>query len=133
MVRPREHAGVSILIVDDEHGLGEMLKDVLVDVGYDVSLAINGRRALDRLQERTFDVVLTDVMMPVMDGVELARILRADARHQLTRIVLMTAMLSVAPAEAGLYDAVLEKPFTPDSLFTTLSAVRLTPRLIRDR
>ena len=133
MVPPREQAGVSILIVDDEHGLGEMLKDVLVDVGYDVSLAINGRRALDRLQERTFDVVLTDVMMPVMDGVELARILRADTRHQHTRIVLMTAMLSVAPAEAGLYDAVLEKPFTPDSLFTTLSAVRFTPRLTRDR
>ena len=129
MAPTNENAGSSILIVDDEYGLGEMLRDVLVDVGYDVSLAMNGRRALAQLQDRTVDVVLTDVMMPVMDGLELARALRAEPRHQRMRIVFMTSLRSIASAEEGLCDAVLEKPFTPDSLLATLSAVRSTSRL----
>jgi len=128
MTAPNQPARPAILIVDDEYGLGEMLRDVLVDVGYEVSLAINGRRALAQLQDRTFDVVLTDVMMPVMGGAELAQALRADPRHRHVRILFMTSLLSVAPSEDGLYDAILEKPFTPEHLLATLDAVRgLTP------
>ena len=122
------HTRSSILIVDDEYGFPEMLRDVLVEVGYDVSLAINGSRALVQLRDRTFDVVLTDVMMPVMDGLELARALRADPRHRHLRIVVMTSLLSVAGSEDGLWDAVLEKLFTPEHLLATLDVVRqLTP------
>jgi two-component system chemotaxis response regulator CheY len=124
MTRPNEHTRSTVLIVDDEYGLGELLRDVLVDAGYDVSLAVNGCRALVQLQDRTFDVVLTDVMMPVIGGVELARALRADPRHQGLRIVLMTSLLSVIPSEDTLWDAALEKPFTPERLLTTLEAVR---------
>jgi CheY-like chemotaxis protein len=118
-----EYTRSTILIVDDEYGLGDMLRDLLVGVGYDVSLAINGHRALLQLQDRTFDIVLTDVMMPVMDGVELARRLRADPRHQGLRIVLMTSLLSRAHSEDGVCDAVLEKPFTPEHLLATLEAL----------
>jgi len=129
MTPPNDHTRPTILIVDDEYGLGEMLRELLVDVGYEVSLAINGYRALVQLQNRTFDVLLTDVMMPVMGGPELARALRADPRHQHLRILFMTALLSAGPSDERLYDAILEKPFTPEHLLATLEAVRgLNPR-----
>jgi len=117
------HARPSILIVDDEFGLAEMLRELLTDIGYDVRLAINGRLALAVLRERAADVVLTDVMMPVMNGPELARALRQDERFRNTRIVFMTSLASALRAESDLGDAVLEKPFTPERLIATLRGI----------
>ena len=71
-------ASRAILIVEDEYGLAELLRDMLTERGYDVSLAINGRLALEVLRERRIQLVLTDTMMPVMDGPELAKAMRAD-------------------------------------------------------
>ena len=72
----------SVLIVDDEFGLAEMLREMLREAGYDVTLAINGQLALEILGERPIDLVLTDMMMPVMDGAELAKIGRASCRER---------------------------------------------------
>ena len=112
----------SILIVDDEFGLAEMLREVLRDYGYEVTLAINGRLALDILGERSIDLVLTDMMMPVMDGEELARAMRTSEVHRRVPIVMMTSLPSATPRRTGLYDAVIRKPFTPDVLLTTMTA-----------
>lgn len=111
----------SILIVDDEFGLAEMLREMLRDHGYDVTLAINGRLALDVLGERSVDLVITDMMMPVMDGAELAAAMRKNEAYRLIPIVMMTSLPSVSPHADGLYDAVLRKPFTPELLLQTLS------------
>jgi CheY-like chemotaxis protein len=113
----------SILIVEDEYGLAELLRELLVEVGYDVSLAINGRLALQVLAERPIDVVLTDVMMPVMDGPELARAMRAHEQHKSIPIVMMTSLPNVFPVTSNLYDAVLRKPFTPEALLQVLADV----------
>jgi len=110
----------SILIVEDEYGLAELLRDMLTEYGYVVSLAINGRLALDILREKDIDVVVTDVMMPVMDGPELARAIRADERYRHIPIVMMTSLRSAVPSAPGLYDALLTKPFTPAALMTVL-------------
>jgi CheY-like chemotaxis protein len=110
----------SILIVEDEYGLAELLRDLLTELGYEVSLAINGRLALEVLREREIHLVLTDVMMPVMDGPELARAMRADERHRDIPIVMMTSLAAAVPATPGLYEAVLEKPFTPAALLKVL-------------
>ena len=110
----------SILIVDDEFGLAEMLREMLRDLGFDVSLAINGRLALDILEEGAVDLVLTDMMMPVMDGAELAVAMRRDARHRRTPIIMMTS-LPTAPLPSDIpFDAILRKPFTPDLLLETI-------------
>ena len=113
----------SILIVEDEYGLAELLRDVLTEIGYDVSLAINGRLALDVLNERDVHLVLTDTMMPVMDGPELARAMRAHEKHRRIPIVMMTSLRTAVPATPGLYEAVLGKPFTPDALLRVLDSV----------
>jgi two-component system chemotaxis sensor kinase CheA len=112
----------SILIVDDEFGLAQMLRELLREYGYDVTLAINGRLALDILDERQIDLVLTDMMMPVMDGAELATAMRKSRAHGHIPILLMTCLPSATPRETGLYDAVLRKPFTPERLLTAITA-----------
>jgi CheY-like chemotaxis protein len=110
----------SILIVDDEFGLAEMLREMLRDSGFEVTLAINGRLALEILSEEKVDLVLTDMMMPVMDGAELAAALRSDRRHRDTPIVMMTSLPTARPQAQGLFNAVLRKPFTPELLLDTL-------------
>ena len=112
----------SILIVDDEFGLAEMLRDMLREQGYEVTLAINGRLALEILGEQPIDLVITDMMMPVMDGSELASVMRHSEAHRDIPIVLMTSLPSAQPQRNGLYDAVIRKPFTPELLMTTMRA-----------
>jgi CheY-like chemotaxis protein len=113
----------SILIVEDEYGLAELLRDLLVDVGYDVALATNGRLALQVLAERPVDVVLTDIMMPVMDGPELARAMRAHEQHKRIPIVMMTSLPEYLPPKPDLFEAMLRKPFTPEALLLVLADV----------
>jgi CheY-like chemotaxis protein len=114
--------GRSILIVDDEFGLAEMMQEMLSELGYEVALAINGRLALDILGERQVDLVITDMMMPVMDGAELAKAMREDETLRATPIVMMTSLPSASPPEGDLFNAVLRKPFTPDLLLKALDA-----------
>ena len=110
----------SILIVDDEFGLAEMLRDMLCESGFEVTLAINGRLALEILAEDKVDLVLTDMMMPVMDGAELAAAMRSDDKHRDTPIILMTSLPTARPRSDSLFDAVLRKPFTPELLLETI-------------
>ena len=114
--------GPSILIVDDEFGLAEMLREMLMEVGYQVAVAIHGRGALQVLRDRRVDLVLTDIMMPVMDGPELARTIRADPSLRTIPIVMMTSLPSAVPAEPGLYEGVLRKPFEPGMLLVIIEA-----------
>jgi CheY-like chemotaxis protein len=112
----------SVLIVDDEFGLAEMLREMLRESGYEVTLAINGRLALEILGEGKVDLVLTDMMMPVMDGAELAMAIRRDDQHRGTPIIMMTSLPTALPQPNGLFDAVLRKPFTPDLLLETMAS-----------
>jgi DNA-binding response OmpR family regulator len=112
----------SVLIVDDEFGLAEMLRDMLREDGYDVSLAINGRLAFDILRERRVDLVITDLMMPVMDGAELATAIRDDEGMRGTAVLLMTSLPSRVPDQSGLYDCIIRKPFTPETLLASINA-----------
>jgi len=117
----------SILIVDDEFGLAEMLCDMLRELDYDVALAINGRLALEVLGERTFDLVLTDLMMPVMDGLELGAAMRNSETHRRIPIVMMTSLPTLMPTQNHLCDAVIRKPFTPELLMKTVNDCLANP------
>jgi CheY-like chemotaxis protein len=110
----------SILIVDDEFGLAEMLREVLRELEFDVALAINGQLALEILRERTVDLVITDLMMPVMDGSELAAVMRNSDAYRHIPIVMLTSLPTALPRDNHLFDAVLRKPFTPELLMTTV-------------
>jgi CheY-like chemotaxis protein len=95
---------------------------MLRDSGYEVTLAINGRLALEILGEGKIALVLTDLMMPVMDGAELAAAMRDHDRYRATPIIMMTSLPTAFPRPEGLFDAVLRKPFTPDLLLKTMTS-----------
>jgi CheY-like chemotaxis protein len=116
----------SVLIVDDEFGLADITADLLSEAGYDVALAINGKLGLDSLAVRRADIVLTDLMMPVMGGPEMIRRMRANPKLAAIPAILMTALPEAIPGgEAGMHDAVLVKPFSRTDLLATIH--RLLP------
>ena len=116
----------SVLIVDDEFGLADITADLLTEEGYDVALAINGKLGLESLAVRRADIVITDLMMPVMDGPEMIRLMRADPKLAAIPAILMTALPEAVPTgDDALHDAVLVKPFSRDELLHLLR--RLLP------
>ena len=108
----------SILIVDDEFGLAEMLREMLREYGYDVTLAINGRLALDILAEQKIDLVLTDISLNGEgDGTGVAR----AARERGVPVLFVTAKcVDEAPLLAL---GCLTKPFSERVLKGALEAV----------
>jgi DNA-binding response OmpR family regulator len=82
----------TILIVDDEYFLAEMLKVRLDLLGYHVLLAESGEQALDTLKKETVDVVLMDVMMPVMSGWDATKAIKADEKTKAIPVIFMTAL-----------------------------------------
>ena len=104
-----------LLVVDDDDALRGMLRDLFEEEGYRVSDAPSAEGALERVREREFDVVLSDVNMPGKSGIELVGELRRIRPE--APVVLMTAFASVASAveamRAGAFDYIT-KPFAND-------------------
>lgn len=88
---PMERAG-AVLIVDDQEAIRALLTRRLRKQGYTVSLAENGRHALERLRARRFDLVLLDLLMPEMDGVEVLRQLKADPELAHIPVLMLSAL-----------------------------------------
>ncbi len=82
----------TILVVDDEFGIAELLDALLTDEGHRVMTAVNGRQALERMNEAKPDLVISDLMMPVMDGAALLRAIRAQPDWKDIPFVLMCAL-----------------------------------------
>lgn len=103
-----------ILIVEDEVDLAELLRDLFELRGYRVSLAFDGREGLAKAVSERPDVVLTDVMMPHLDGVEMIARLRRnpDTRH--IPVVAMSALDDVT------FDPVVRKPFEFDAVLALI-------------
>jgi len=112
-----------VLIVDDEFGLADITADLLTDRGYDVAIAINGKLGLQSLEQRPADIVLTDLMMPIMDGPELIRRVRANSALAKIPIVLMTALPEAIPQGGGQHDAVLVKPYKIVELLSLIESL----------
>lgn len=119
-----------VLIVDDEFGLAELLGAVLADEGHKIRVAMNGMQALDQATMERPDLILTDMMMPVMDGAGLIKALRADANLADVPVIVMSSMpeASVAARCSG-YVAFLWKPFNVVQLLEVVSRFSpVTPR-----
>jgi DNA-binding response OmpR family regulator len=106
-----------ILIVDDEFGIADIVAEILTEHGYTASIAINGRLALSSMAEHRPDLVLLDVMMPVLDGLGTLLAMRADEALSAVPVVMMTALPEALPKETTLYQAALLKPFREEQLF----------------
>ena len=107
-------ARLPLLIVDDEPPILDLLRETLQDAGYPVLTASNGREALAIAQQTQLALVLTDVMMPFMDGNVLSQRLRADPSTQHLPVLLMTA--THYAVTMGSATALIAKPFDLDAL-----------------
>ncbi len=114
----------SVLIVDDEFGLAEMTGELLVIAGFRVATAINGKLAIASLNQMRPDLILLDVMMPIMSGPETLAALKADPQHRDIPVVMMSAAGASAIDEAAHAQLAgfLQKPFTYDQLMAVLNA-----------
>lgn len=112
----------SLLLVDDEPDIVAALAEILEDEGYRVVAACHGQAALEVLAKESVDLVISDVMMPVLDGAELLRRLRAEPRWARLPVVLISAARVDADLRA-LANAFLPKPFDLTALLDTVASL----------
>ncbi|MGH7905053.1 MAG: response regulator [Candidatus Binataceae bacterium] len=116
--------GKKILIVDDEIATLEVLEFLLTDEGYQITSAIDGRQALERLHESRPDLVILDFMMPVLDGSHVTKAMKADAKFADVPILLVSSLPEKnVRARCKGYDAFLRKPVKLPELLETISSL----------
>ena len=115
----------TILVIDDELMILEILCAFLEGEGWQVTTASNGQEGLERLASVQPAVVVSDVMMPVLDGWELCRRMQADPRYQSIPLVLMSALRTSSSLTGCSYAALLRKPFELDELLRTITRLLL--------
>ena len=120
----------TILVADDEPLLRELLEFRLAQRDYHPVTATDGREALARLEDSSPDAVVLDAMMPVHDGFEVLRRMRASSQHADTPVIMLTARRGekdiVEALKIGANDY-LVKPFMPEELLARLA------RLLKDK
>ena len=123
----------SVLIVDDEEAMRHLLSVVLRDHGYEVRAVSNGEEALRELAARDYDLVLSDVRMPRMDGLQLLAAIQRE--HPDLTVIVMSAYgthdTAVEAMKAGAYDYV-SKPFRPDEVLLVLQKAEEREKLLRE-
>ncbi len=108
---------ISLLIVDDEESVRDSLYNWFVEDGFEVSCAADAKEALSMLESESFDIILADIKMPGMDGMEMHR--RIKSLNPESIVIIMTAFASVETAVQALKDGAYDyitKPFDPDDL-----------------
>jgi two-component system, OmpR family, alkaline phosphatase synthesis response regulator PhoP len=115
-----------ILVVDDDPDIVELLEYNLQKEGYEVRTAHDGRKGLDIAREFRPDLILLDIMMPQLDGIETARMIRSDADLRDTYILFLTARSEeyseIAAFEIGA-DDYITKPIKPRALMSRINAL----------
>ncbi len=111
--------GKKVLIVDDEEVIRKFLRINLVKLGYEVNEAVDGAQALERLARETYDLLISDVLMPNKNGWELLKAVRSNPKTKNMSVILLTAKNEDADMFQG-YELganyYMTKPFTKDQL-----------------
>ncbi|HEX9991173.1 MAG TPA: response regulator [Chloroflexia bacterium] len=106
----------TILVVEDELPIAEMVIAILGYAGYKVVVVGNGQEALASLEDLRPDLILSDIMMPVMDGRELCKRLQAHPEHSSIPVIMMSAAHNPSHQDGCKPAAFVRKPFTVEEL-----------------
>ncbi|MDQ7784244.1 MAG: diguanylate cyclase [Desulfomonilaceae bacterium] len=123
-----------ILIVEDSRLQAKRLMNFLTDQGYEVAHAGDGRQGLEAARIREPDLIITDIIMPVMDGFEMCRRIREDEKLYLTPIVMVTSLSNPEDVLRGLEagaDCYITKPYEGKIMLSRIGAVLSLPRIPR--
>lgn len=113
-----------IVIAEDEFLIQDVLAMMLEDAGYEVEAASHGAAAFELVKKHKPALVVTDFMMPLMTGLELARAMRADLELNAIPIILTSgAQGSIGRAQPEMFDAVLDKPYREGELLATIAGI----------
>lgn len=113
-----------ILAVEDQPEYLEMLEEVMHAVGHTITIAKDGKEALDKLHKERIDVIISDVAMPNMDGIEFHRQVRGMKEHANTPFIFLTGVSNLQAVKSACKadcDLLLQKPFPVDKLLEMFS------------
>ena len=116
----------NILAVDDSSSMRQMVAFTLKGAGYQVVEAADGQEALNKAKSQQFDLIITDVNMPIMDGITFIKNLRGEANYKFTPMLMLTTESSADKKAAGKAAGAtgwIVKPFNPDQLLNTVKKV----------
>ncbi|MDH5181976.1 MAG: response regulator [Gammaproteobacteria bacterium] len=116
----------TILAVDDSASMRQMVTFTLKGAGYDVVEACDGKEALEKAKAQQFNLVISDVNMPVMDGISLIKELRALSEYKFTPLLMLTTESGDDKKQQGKSAGAtgwIVKPFNPDQLLATIKKV----------
>lgn len=119
-------SSLHILIVEDNRTQAEYLRHLLEKKGHQVTVANNGYEAIERIQEKKPDIILTDVMMPDMDGYTLCKTVKKDEKSSDIPIILVTHLYSPVDVIKGLEagaDNFIIKPYDPEYIFSRIASI----------
>jgi CheY-like chemotaxis protein len=124
---PVEHSrtarGTRVLVVDDDPSIRTIIRDTLEVAGCDVALAGNGLEALEAARLLPPDVIVLDVLMPVMSGTEFLGAYQAEFACKAAPVIMMTALSGASRAGLPRPAALLRKPFDLDALVEVVTSV----------
>ncbi len=124
---------INILIVEDDEGLQEFLVHLL-NSKFQTQLASNGQEALEIIEDNQPDLILTDVMMPVMDGLQLTQQIKNNENTNHLPIIMLTAKTQIEQKIEGVSvgaDAYIEKPFNPDYLIIKIQKILESRQILK--
>ncbi len=133
MSRPEDKSGGQILVVDDEEHVRRVLEVMLRRQGHRVTLAENGTQALEKFSTEVFDLVILDLRMPDLDGIEVLRRLRRQSSQQ--TVVMITAYASVETALAAMKEGAFDyigKPFNEDEILLVVHKALERTRMLAE-
>jgi two-component system chemotaxis response regulator CheY len=113
----------TILIVDDSASMRQLVTFALKDAGFEVFAAVDGKDALGKLNGKKVDMVVTDLNMPQMDGIELIKQLRSSSATKFTPVVMLTTESQESKKQEGKQAGAsgwVVKPFTPEKLIEVI-------------
>jgi two-component system chemotaxis response regulator CheY len=116
----------NILAVDDSSSMRQMVSFTLKGAGHNVVEAADGQEALTKAKGQQFDLIVTDVNMPVMDGITFIRHLRAEPNYKFTPMLMLTTESAADKKSEGKAAGAtgwIVKPFNPDQLLNTINKV----------
>ncbi len=114
----------TILVIDDEKGILQLIRQVLTRFGHHVETAINGQEGIKKFDDGNFDIVITDIRMPGVDGNGVARHIRNSQRQSIPVIAISGTPWQM---EANTFDMVLPKPFSLKKLIDSIRTIGTLP------